>query len=95
MEDFDNDYRNLLENMLLQTEDIDGFGLDDSFSAYYSSSSPDEAASSVAAKNIISERNRWKKLNDRLFALRSVVPKISKVNQIEPIRRSIDNRFGP
>ncbi|KAI8000061.1 Transcription factor bHLH27 [Camellia lanceoleosa] len=28
--------------------------------------------------NIVSERNRRKKLNDRLFALRVVVPKISK-----------------
>jgi len=48
-------------------------------SGYYDSSSPDGGASSVASKNIVSERNRRKKLNERLFALRAAVPNISKV----------------
>lgn len=48
-------------------------------SGYYDSSSPDGGASSMASKNIVSERNRRKKLNERLFALRAVVPNISKV----------------
>lgn len=55
------------------------WGLDEAFSGYYDSSSPDGAASSAASKNIVSERNRRKKLNERLFALRAVVPNISKV----------------
>lgn len=55
------------------------WGLDEAFSGYYDSSSPDGAASSMASKNIVSERNRRKKLNERLFALRAVVPNISKV----------------
>jgi hypothetical protein len=41
--------------------------------------SPDGAASSAASKNIVSERNRRRKLNERLFALRAVVPNITKV----------------
>jgi hypothetical protein len=55
------------------------WAIDEAFSGYYDSSSPDGAASSAASKNIVSERNRRKRLNERLFALRAVVPNISKV----------------
>ncbi|CAN1811302.1 Transcription factor bHLH35 [Linum perenne] len=55
--------------------------MDEAFSGYYdSSSSPDGGgASSAASKNIVSERNRRKMLNERMFALRAVVPTISKL----------------
>ncbi|KAL4651993.1 hypothetical protein ACB092_01G200800 [Castanea dentata] len=77
-------------NMFLQTEELDSWGLDEAFSGYYDSSSPDGAASSAASKNIVSERNRRKKLNERLFALRAVVPNISKMDKASIIKDAID-----
>ncbi|XP_027356224.1 transcription factor bHLH35-like isoform X2 [Abrus precatorius] len=77
-------------NMFLQTQEFDSWGLDEALSGYYDSSSPDGAASSAASKNIVSERNRRKKLNERLFALRSVVPNISKMDKASIIKDAIE-----
>lgn len=76
--------------MFLQTQELDSWGLDEALSGYYDSSSPDGAASSAASKNIVSERNRRKKLNERLFALRSVVPNISKMDKASIIKDAIE-----
>lgn len=57
-------------------------------SRYADSSSPDvvnlcstavASAAAASSKNIAMERDRRKRLNEKLFALRAVVPKITKV----------------
>ncbi|KAF9662960.1 hypothetical protein SADUNF_Sadunf18G0108500 [Salix dunnii] len=91
IENIGEEYQNYWETkMFLQNEELDSWAIEEAFSGYYDSSSPDGAASSAASKNIVSERNRRKKLNERLFALRAVVPNISKMDKASIIKDAID-----
>ncbi|KAI3980416.1 hypothetical protein MKX01_003955 [Papaver californicum] len=91
----EDDYKLYWETMFLENEhlELDSWGFDDEpISSYCDSTSFDGAVSSspVTAKHIVSERNRRKKLNDRLHTLRTVVPKISKMDKASVIKDAIE-----
>ncbi|CAH8364299.1 unnamed protein product [Eruca vesicaria subsp. sativa] len=90
MEHLDNEYKNYWETtMFFQNQELefDSWPLEEALSGSGDSSPPDGAATS---KNVVSERNRRQKLNQRIMALRSVVPKISKLDKASVIKDSID-----
>ncbi|XWS73309.1 hypothetical protein CRYUN_Cryun02cG0117500 [Craigia yunnanensis] len=89
IENIGDEYKNYWETKYFLENEEYSWAIDE-FSGYYDSSSPDGAASSAASKNIVSERNRRKKLNERLFALRAVVPNISKMDKASIIKDAID-----
>ncbi|XP_034902167.1 transcription factor bHLH35 isoform X1 [Populus alba] len=93
MESFDNisEYQNYWEmTSMFWNDELTGWEMDQASSQIYDSSSPDGAASASASRNTVSERNRRKKLNDKLYALREAVPRISKLDKASIIKDAID-----
>ncbi|XBH88189.1 hypothetical protein VPH35_075496 [Triticum aestivum] len=68
---------------------------EDSLSCLYddSTSSPDGASSGLtrrwAGRNMLNERDRRRRLNEKLYAIRGVVPNITKMNKASIIQDAI------
>ncbi|WOG96893.1 hypothetical protein DCAR_0416231 [Daucus carota subsp. sativus] len=79
-------------NRFYNAEELIGsLSLDNTLSAYVDPSAADGGQpSSGASRNIVSERNRRQKLNDRLYALRAIVPNITKMDKASIVKDSIN-----
>ncbi|CAK7345698.1 unnamed protein product [Dovyalis caffra] len=84
-------YQNYWETTsVLWNDELNSWAMDQASTQCYDSSLLDGAASTIASKNMDSERKRRKKLNDKLLALREAVPKISKLDKASTVKDAIE-----
>ncbi|KAJ6758918.1 TRANSCRIPTION FACTOR SCREAM2-RELATED [Salix koriyanagi] len=93
METFENNagYQNYWEMTdMFWNDELNSLAMGQASSQNCDPSLPDGAASPKASKSRASERNRRKRFDDKLFALREAVPKISKLDKASIIKDAID-----
>ncbi|KDO47348.1 hypothetical protein CISIN_1g011370mg [Citrus sinensis] len=81
-------FMGLTTTQICATNDSDFHGFGSSYSNCFDNL--EGKRKGLPAKNLMAERRRRKKLNDRLYMLRSVVPKISKMDRASILGDAID-----
>ncbi|CAL9122952.1 unnamed protein product [Musa textilis] len=92
MNDMETEYNLYAETkVFIDANELESWGLEAAMSGGYCESSFPEAATSLGAtRNISMERSRRRNLNEKFYALRNVVPNVTKLDKASIITDAID-----